>query len=139
MRLLVEDDLPWLHELFRQRYPKHDALTTERWFRAIASRDAQNLLAIRTGEAFLVAMQTVLPWIPGEPEVNVVAVCADEEGHNTPWQVILLLRKSIEWARLRKAARWRLTSDTAYDVGPLALRVGAREIKPRYELDLRGD
>lgn len=135
VRLLTEDDLPWLHSLFKKRYPKHDALTTERWFRAAVCRDAMNMLAVRTDGAILVAMNTVLPWIPSEPEVNIVCICADD---NAGWQVIILLRKSIEWARLRNAAKWRLTSDTSYDVWPLALRVGATSIRPRYEIDLRG-
>jgi hypothetical protein len=137
VRLLIEDDLPWLHALFKKRYPppRYDALTTERWFRGFAVKDALNLLAVRTDDAFLVAMIVVLPWLPSEPECNVVCICADDDAG---WQVIKLLRTSIEWARLRNAARWRLNSDTEYDISPLALRVGAREISPRFELDLRG-
>ena len=136
VRLLTERDLPWLHRLFKKRYPNHDALTTERWFLNVCCRDALNLLAIRTDDAILVAMNTVLPWIPEEPEVNIVCIAADDDAG---FQIVTLLRKSIEWARLRKAARWRLTSDMPYDVWPLAKRVGAREIRPRYEIDLRGD
>ena len=135
VRLLIEGDLPWLQSLFKKRYPKHDALTTERWFRAYICKDALHAYAVRTDDAFLVAMQTILPWIPSEPEVNVVAICADD---GAGWQVIRLLRASIEWARHRNAARWRLTSDTSYDVWPLAERVGATAIRPRYEIDLRG-
>lgn len=136
MRLLVEDDLPWLHYLFGKRYPSHyDQATTERWFRIVVVKDALNTYAARTDDAFLVALTAVLPWIPGEPEVNVVGICAEE---NCSWQVVKLLRSSIDWARKRNAARWRINTDTAYDVGALALRVGAREISPRFEIDLRG-
>ena len=81
-------------------------------------------------------MNTVLPWTPSEPEVNIVCICADD---NAGWQVIKLLRASIAWARLRNAAKWRLTSDTSYDVWPLAERVGANYIRPRYEINLRED
>lgn len=137
MRLLDIDDLPWLHDLFGRRYPKHyDRSTTERWFRNIVIKDPLNTLAVRTDDAFLVAITTVLPWIPGEPEVNVVGICAEED---CSWQVVRLLRLSVDWARKRKAARWRINTDTGYDVGALAFRVGAREVQPRFEIDLRGD
>lgn len=136
MRLLDVDDLPWLHDLFGRRYPLiYDARTTERWFRAFVIRDALNMFAARTDDAFLVAMANVLPWLPGEPEVNVVGICAEED---CAWQVIALLRASIDWAQKRNAARWRINTDTGYDVAPLALRVGARQINPRFEIDLRG-
>jgi hypothetical protein len=135
--LLVEDDLPWLHYLFGKRYPKHyDRATTERWFRSFVVKDPLNMFAARTDDAFLVALTAVLPWIPGEPEVNVVGLCAEED---CGWQVVRLLRASIDWARKRNAARWRINTDTDYDVGALALRVGAHEISPRFEIDLRGD
>lgn len=134
MRLLLESDLPWLHSIFRRRYPNHDAHTTERWFLSFALKDA-NMFAARTDDAFLVAMMVVLPWLPGDPEVNVVCICADDDAG---WQVIKLLRSSIEWSRKRNAARWRLNSDTGYDVRPMAMRVGAHEVNPRFEIDLRG-
>ena len=134
MRLLTEDDLPWLHPLFAKRYPGHDAYTTERWFRAVVCKDAMNMFAVRTDGAFLVAMHTILPWMPKDGEVNIVCICADD---HAGWQVIALLRKSIEWARHRNAAKWRLTSDTSYDIWPLALRVGATSLRPRYEIDFR--
>lgn len=135
MRLLDVDDLPWLHSVFRKRYPNHDAATTERWFRAVVVREVLNIFAARTDDALVVALATVTPWLPGEPEVNIVCICADDDAG---WQVINLLRASIEWARKRNAVCWRITSDTDYDVSPLAMRVGAREVHQRFELDLRG-
>lgn len=92
------------------------------------------MFAARTDDAFLVALVAVLPWLPGDPEVNVVGVCAEED---CTWQIVALLRESIEWARKRNAAKWRINTETEYDLSSLALRVGAREIKPRFELNLR--
>lgn len=135
VRLLDIEDLPWLHDLFGRRYPKrYDALTTERWFRAFVVRDPLNMFAARTDDAFLVALTTILPWLPSEPEVNIVGICAEE---HCPWQVVKLLRASIEWARLHNAARWRINTDTGYGVSSLALRVGALKIEPRFEIELR--
>jgi hypothetical protein len=133
--LLVEADLPWLHYLFAKRYgERYDADTTARWFKLVVIPEALNFYAARTEDAFIGALTTVLPWLPGEPEVNVIAICADDDAG---WQVITLLRASIAWARKRNAARWRICSDTEYDLRPLALRVGAREITSRFEIDLR--
>jgi hypothetical protein len=81
-------------------------------------------------------MNVVLPWTPSDPEVNIVAICADD---GAGWQVVRLLRASIEWARKRNASKWRLTSDTMFDVWAIADRVGAKIIRPRYELNLRED
>lgn len=135
MRLLVEDDLPWLHYLFGKRYPRrYDQDTTERWFKQAVITNPLNFYAARTDDAFLVALVAVLPWIPSEPEVNVVGVCAEED---SAWQVVRLLRASIDWSIKRNAARWRISTDTGYDLSSMALRVGARQIRPRYEIDLR--
>jgi hypothetical protein len=137
VRLLVEDDLPWLHNLFSKRYPdRYDAATTERWFRSVVVKDAMHMYAARTNDAFVVAMMVTMPWLPGHPEVNVVGICADD---GAGWQVIKLLRGSIDWARKRNAAVWRLSSDTMYDVWALAERVGAHHVRPRYEINLRED
>jgi hypothetical protein len=137
VRLLVEDDLPWLHSLFTKRYPeRYDAATTERWFRNVVVKDAMHMYAARTDAAFIVAMQVIMPWLPGDPEVNVVAICADD---GAGWQVVKLLRDSIDWARKRNATIWRFASDTEYNVWPLAERVGARRVCPRYEINLRED
>jgi hypothetical protein len=50
---------------------------------------------------------------------------------------VYLLRRSIEWARTRNAKLWRICSETDYDLGPLARRVGARSESARYILTLR--
>lgn len=98
-------------------------------------KDVLHMYAARTDDAFLVALASVFPWLPGDPEVNVVCICADDDAG---WQVIKLLRASIEWARKRNAKCWRITSDTGYDLRPLAWRIGAREVNPRFEIELRG-
>jgi len=77
-----------------------------------------------------------MPWLPANNECNVVTICADD---GAGWQVIKLLRASIDWARKRNCSAWKLSSDTDYDVTPLAKRVGAQQAHTRFVLDLRGE
>lgn len=132
--LLSENDLPWLRNLFGKKYDKgFDALTTENWFRNIVLKNPMMFYPVRLANSFLIAMLSTLPWIPSQFDCNIICVCADD-GHM--WETAKLLRGSIEWARKRKCKHWMLASDTVFDLAPMAQRLGAKEIWPRYMLDL---
>lgn len=120
-------------ELGKRKYSnKFDFMTVENWFRQIVMRSPLMFLPLRTENAFLIALLSTTPW-DGGAEANVVLLCAD---HNAGWQAMTLLKESINWARRRKASVWRITSETEFDLKNLALRLGAREITPRYSLEL---
>ena len=132
--LLREDDLPWLARLCLKRYShRYDQEGTEGWFRNIVLKTPLLFLPIRTGNAFTVTMLSCLPWLPAEWTADVVFTCADE---GAVWEVIPLLRRSIEWSRKRRISMWRICSETGYDIAPLARRMGAKAIAPRYILRL---
>jgi hypothetical protein len=121
-------------ELGDRRYPgRYDRLGTEMWVRNIVLKGPMMFLPLRTADAFLIGMISTTPWMPQAPEANVVLVCA-EEGHM--WDAIMLLRASIEWAKRRKCALWRLSSETDFDLAPIALKLGATEANVRYVLRL---
>ena len=127
-------DLPWMHRLFRLRYPNnYDADTADTWFAETVLKCPTLFLSVRTKDAFLIAMLSNKPWLPNDFDVFVVVVAAD---HGKIWQTPTLLRHSIVWARHRNARRWHFQSDTAHDIGPLMKRIGAREREPRYMLEL---
>jgi hypothetical protein len=136
-RLMTEADLPWLRELFARRYPKHfDPIATEGWIVNQVLRFPVFYLAIRSDDAFLIGQLGVEPWTPTQVQANVVAVCVDDRIPSAYWQAIGLLRGSLYWAKLRKVSVWRITSETDFDLAPLARRIGAREISSRFELKL---
>lgn len=121
-------------DLGRRRYSgAYDHLGTEMWFRNIVLKGPMMFLPIKTDNAFLIAMISTTPWKPAAPECNVTLVCA-EEGHM--WDAVVLLRASIEWAKRRKCSLWRLSSETDFDLEPIALKLGAREAHVRYVLRL---
>ena len=121
-------------ELGDRRYPgRYDRLGTEMWVRNIVLKGPMMFLPLRTADAFLIAMISTTPWMPQAPEANVVLVCA-EEGHM--WEAIMLLRASIEWAKRRKCTLWRLSSETDFDLAPIAHKLGANEANVRYVLRL---
>lgn len=130
MRLLTEHDIPWLNYLCKKKYSnRYDSSTTENWFRNIVLKSPLTFHAIRTQNAFLIDMLSVMPWLPAEPENIVVFVCADD---GASWEALKLLRDSIAWARSRRCAIWRLSSDTETDLVAIAKRLGVTEISPRY-------
>ena len=132
--MLSENDLPWLQILFKKKYPEgFDAITTEGWFRNVVLKTPIMFHPIRLTNSFLIAMLSCLPWTPSQFDCHIVCVCADD-GHM--WETAKLLRASINWARLRKCKRWNLTSDTDFDLEPMARRIGAAENTPRYYVDL---
>ena len=134
IRLMHEGDLPWLAWLCRKKYSHHyDQEGTEGWFRNIALKAPLLFLPIRTDNAFTITMLSCLPWLPSEWCADVVFTCADD---GAMWEVVGLLRRSVEWSRRRRASVWRIMSDTDYDIAPLAHRMGAKAIMPRFVLRL---
>lgn len=120
--------------LFKRRYPNnYDAMAADQWMSETVLRASPGFFyPVRTDDAFLIALITMAPWLPNDYEVFVTVVCAD---HGKVWQCLPLLRSSIEWARSRKAVRWRFHSDTIHHIDPLMKRLGAREEK-RFCIDL---
>ena len=105
----------------------------EGWYRGIVHRQPLIFLPIRLDDAFLIGVINIIPWAPADLEFTVMLVCADE---GCMWQAVKLLRFSIEWARKRKLVDWRLSSETEFEFGAIAKRLGAIEISPRYSLRL---
>ena len=122
-------------ELGDRRYPgRYDRLGTEMWVRNIVLKGPMMFLPIRSDHAFLIAMLSTTPWMPQTPECNVVLVCAEE---GSMWEAVMLLRASQEWANRRLCSLWRLSSETDFDLEPIALKLGATEANVRYVKRLR--
>ena len=132
--VLSDSDIQWLLFLGKKRYGDgFDYVTVEGWFRNIVLKSPLMFYPIRTANAFLIAMLSVNPWTPSEFECNTVLICADD---GAMWEAVKLLRASIEWARARKCKRWRMSSDTEYDLAPMAKRLGAIELSPRFTIEM---
>lgn len=122
-------------ELAQRRYPNNfDIQAAELWVRNIVLKGPMVFLPIRTDDAFCISMITLTPWFPNDWEAVVVMICADD---GKMWQALALLRESLAWAGRRNCADWRLSSETSYDIEPLARRLGAEEFQPRYHIRLR--
>lgn len=131
---MSEKDIPWLDYLCLKRYShKYDQEGTEIWFLNTVLKSPILFYPIRSDNAFTITMLSCVPWLPLEWNADVVFTCADD---GAMWEVIALLRRSIEWSRKRKIAWWRISSDTGYDIAPLARRMGAEEISSRFCLRL---
>jgi hypothetical protein len=129
-RLILESDVPWMVDLGNRRYGnQYDRFGTEMWFRNIVLRGPMMFFPERTDNAFCITMISTTPWRPEAAEANVTLVCAEE---GCMWEAIMLLRASIEWAKRRKCSLWRLSSETDFDLAPMAAKLGATEANVRY-------
>lgn len=133
-RLITDADVPWMVELAHRRYSnRFDHQAGEMWVRGVVLRSPLMFWPMRTDNAFLIAMLSIEPWLPTETRCHVAMICAD---HDCMWEAVGLLRASIEWARRRRCAEWRIESATDFDLAPIALKLGAKEISPRHVLRL---
>ena len=135
-RLIREDDIPWMVGLAKRRLGNHDfdLLSAEGWVRNIVLKQPMVFLPIRSADAFLIAIVSCIPWSPAKLECNVALVYA-EEGHM--WEAVALIRESIAWGRRRGCHEWHVSSESVFDLGPIAKRVGADECPPRYRVRLQ--
>jgi hypothetical protein len=132
LRLITENDIGFMLEVGDRRYPgRYDRLATEMWVRNIVLKGPMMFLPIRSDHAYLIAMLSTTPWTPATPECNIAMVCADD---GAMWEAVMLLRASIEWAKRRKCSLWRLSSETDFDLGPIANKLGAKEPNTRWIL-----
>jgi hypothetical protein len=86
---------------------------------------------MRTENAFCITLLSCPPWLPAQYEATVMLIYADK---GAVYEAIKLLKESIEWGRSRKCVLWRVSSETDYDLAPLAKRIGADEESPRFIL-----
>ena len=133
-RALTEADIPWLFTLCRKKYShRYDALSTELWFRNHVLKTPLLYAPMRTDNAFCITMMTTTAWLPQEFEASICFICAED---NAGWEVMKLLRASVEWAKLRRCVAWRMATETDSDLTILARRLGATEISPRFTIRL---
>jgi hypothetical protein len=133
-RLLTEGDCGWMLALAKRRYSNHfDFQATEMWYRNLVLKGPMLFYPMRTDNAFCISMLSTTPWNPSTPEANVVLVCADE---NCVWEAVTLLRASIAWAKNRKCSLWRVSSETHFDLGAIAHKLGAKEPQVRWVMRL---
>lgn len=119
-------------ELAKRRYTnKFDFVAAEMWFRNVVLKQPVVFFPIRSDGAFCVALISVIPWMPADPEANLVMLCAEE---GCMWQAIGLLREAAAWAQRRKCTELRISSETAVDLTPIAERLGAVKLPDRHAL-----
>jgi hypothetical protein len=121
--------MPWLVSVFERRLPDYDSVNGEAWLKENVLRNPTFYLGIRTRNAWLVSGLDCNMWKPDEWYCNTLGGCAD---FGAVWEMVPLVRASMEWAKKRGAVRWNWQSDTPFDIGPLMRRVGAKPLTPRY-------
>lgn len=129
---MTVDDWPWIFNVTRKRYgPRYDLVTSEQWYRNRVLPEPGTFHPMRTTNAFCISMISWLPWLPAEPECGIVFICTSEEPSGM-WEGVKLLRESVQWGKERKCAVWRMATESMYDLGLMAKRIGATEVSPRY-------
>ena len=104
------------------------------WFSNVVLRGPMLFYPARTDNAFCISMLSVKPWLPAEINCEVVFLCADT---GSMWEALELARDSIAWATRRKCSHWTLPqAETGLDLAPLAHRLGADTLSPRFTMEL---
>jgi hypothetical protein len=132
---MTPDDVEWGSDLFELRYgPRYNWVATQMWFLNIVLKNPLQFFPIRTDNALCITSMNLEPWHPTELEAFVNVALSRP---NATWEVMELLRESINWAKSRHCTRWRFQSDTANDIAPLMKRLGVRSVEPRYLMEFR--
>jgi len=135
IRDITANDIPWVAALCQRRY---DMSRYDVGGGLVALTQAMNLptaIAWRNDHAFLVGNQQARTWAPKRRSLHILAICV-EEGHH--WAAAELLRESVEWARARGCKKWWIATETEFEVGALAKRIGAHP-ETVYAIDLAKD
>jgi hypothetical protein len=123
-----------LVDLCKRRYDsRYSPETADVWLTNVVLKNPIQYYATRSADAFQITNLTTTPWTPATFKADIVFVAAD---HGRMWQILPLLRDSINWARDRRAAVWRFETETDFDLAPIMRRLGATDITPRYHLEL---
>ena len=126
-------DVDWFVDLGLRRYPKNWCpIGTETWLRQRVLLNPASHLAIRSANAAVVVGINYQPWTPWKFEA-VVNTTMCEEG--CVWEVIPLLRLADKWAQRKRCKSLRLASETKYELGALARRIGMKQGEPYYILE----
>jgi hypothetical protein len=134
VRLLTEDDVPWIVNLGKRRYSiAFDAFSAEMWFRNIVLKSPLMFFPARTDHAFTICMIITDAWLPGLRFCNSLLLNSEE---GAVWEEIALMRAAVEWARKRQCAEYRIWSDTEVDLSAVAVRVGAQPTAIRHTVKL---
>jgi hypothetical protein len=134
VRLLTEDDVPWIVSLGKRRYPiAFDAFSAEMWFRNIVLKGPLIFFPARTDHAFTICMIITDAWLPGLRICNNLLLNSEE---GAVWEEIALMRAAVEWARKRQCAEYRIWSDAEVDLSAVAVRVGAEPTAIRHTVKL---
>jgi hypothetical protein len=127
VRPITYADVDWFMDIGRRRYPPDWSLIgTEAWLRKRVLPNPESYLAIRSDHAATVTMLSAQHWTPHRFEALVQTTMAEE---GCMWELFPLLRASQDWARKRRCVNWKIATETEYDLGPMARRVGAKEAK----------
>ena len=131
---MTDADMPWLTKLCIKRYSnRYDPTTTQQWYINVVLKNPLLFVAERTDNAFAISHLYTMPWTAKELEVDIMFLCADQ---GAVWEAVTLCRSSIKWAREHNAKKWRVSSETAFELGPIADRLGARLHSQRYIKEL---
>jgi hypothetical protein len=132
---MTPEDVQWISELFEGRYgPRYNWPATQLWYLNIVLKAPMQFFPIRTDNALCITSIGLEPWHPQELEAFINTLVSRP---NATWEVLELLRESVDWAKKRGCTRWRFQSDTGNDIAPLMKRLGAKEIDPRFAIEFK--
>lgn len=130
IRPITVDDLDFMYEVASACYPAFDK--TEAWAWAQSVLTQPNIIALKSGQGFVVASITRL-FYRKDSQCFIVFICAKP---NRRLEGYRLLKSVVQSARERGASKIFIGSDTGFDFAPFATRLGWDTQPPTYALSL---
>lgn len=129
IRIATLEDLDWLLDLARERYPYFEEDGARTWLTNVLTN--QDVLCIRGEYGALVACAHVLMWNPKKPQVHMVFVVARP---NRAFEGYRMLEIMVQWARSLGASA-HFGEETGIDLAPYARRLGAAMDRPSWRVE----
>lgn len=125
LRRATASDIPFLLAIAQKAYPEgFDVAASKAWLEKVIT--LPNALVLRRERSGLVASLTTNFWQPSVLRCAVVFLAGDDP---SPWELMSLVRASIEWGKQSGAKTWRLLNErNGVDISAIAARVGARPL-----------
>lgn len=128
IRLATLDDLDFIMEVARERYPEEIADWDEARSFALDALKCEFAVVIRGDFGFAMATLTRAKWSPYVKAHLIFVACRQ----NKNMEGYKLVRTLTEWAFASGAVEFKLSSGTDFELDAFAKRLGAKPERPSY-------
>ncbi len=128
-------DIPWLTALAKECYGDRieDDNGVREWLKA--SVNNPDFFIARGEYAAVVVYIFRYFYAPSRPEATLIFLLGSRQERSTVWEAAQLLEHAVLWAKEKRSVVFKMDSATAFDIAPLAKRIGAKPTGQTYVVE----